>query len=175
LDQFLAAGDPPLVFTLGTTAVNDPGAFYEESAAAAARMRRRAVLLVGRGHALRFEGGSGDVLSVGYTPHELLFPRALAIVHQGGIGTLSEGLRSGKPMLIMPYAHDQADNAWRASRLGIAKIMPRRQYKATNLHRAITHILDEPSFTGAGLRVAQDVSRERGPETAATLIETALE
>ena len=48
LDDFWPTGDPPIVFTLGTTAVNDPGSFYEESVAAVRRLGRRAVLLVGR-------------------------------------------------------------------------------------------------------------------------------
>jgi UDP:flavonoid glycosyltransferase YjiC (YdhE family) len=47
LQAFLDAGDPPVVFTLGSAAVFDPGTYYRESAAAARRLGRRAVLLVG--------------------------------------------------------------------------------------------------------------------------------
>ena len=38
LDSFLSAGDPPIVFTLGTSAVLAAGRFYEESVAAARRL-----------------------------------------------------------------------------------------------------------------------------------------
>ena len=48
LERFLHAGAPPIVFTLGTSAVEAAGSFYEVSAAAARRLSRRAVLLVGR-------------------------------------------------------------------------------------------------------------------------------
>ena len=39
LRQFLENAEPPLVFTLGTTAINDPGSFFEESAAVVAAPR----------------------------------------------------------------------------------------------------------------------------------------
>jgi hypothetical protein len=43
LSNFLNAGPPPLVFTLGSSAVVDAGQFYEHSIAAAKRLGRRAV------------------------------------------------------------------------------------------------------------------------------------
>ena len=48
LAAFLAAGPPPLVFTLGSSAVHAAGGFYADAARAAVRLGRRAVLLVGR-------------------------------------------------------------------------------------------------------------------------------
>ena len=47
LEAFLAAGPPPVVFTLGTSAVGAPGRFFEESVAAVRAVGCRAVLLVG--------------------------------------------------------------------------------------------------------------------------------
>lgn len=36
-------------------------------------------------------------------------------------GATARGLRAGRPMLILPYNHDQPDNAARAERLGVAR------------------------------------------------------
>ena len=47
LEEFLAAGEPPVVFTLGSAAVLAAGDFYEQSARAAKRLGVRAVLLIG--------------------------------------------------------------------------------------------------------------------------------
>ena len=63
-----------------------------------------------------------------YAPFSELFPRAAAIVHHGGIGTTGLAMRSGRPMLVMPCAWDQPDNAERVARLGIARIISRRHY-----------------------------------------------
>ena len=49
-----------------------------------------------------------------YLPYSAVFPRALAIVHSGGIGTLAQALAAGRPQLIVPVAFDQPDNARRA-------------------------------------------------------------
>ena len=48
LQAFLDAGEPPIVFTLGSAAVGAAGDFFRQSAEAARRLGRRAVLLVGR-------------------------------------------------------------------------------------------------------------------------------
>ena len=174
LRQFLENGEPPLVFTLGTTAINDPGSFFEESAAAVEDLGYRAIFFVGHGKQRSFEDISPGVIAVSYAPHQIVFPFARAIVHQGGIGTLSEALLAGKPMLIMPYGHDQADNAWRASRLGVARIVSRRSYRATGVGHELRRLLDDPTARTAAQRVSWEVARERGGERAADLIEAAL-
>jgi len=45
LQEFLDAGEPPIVFTLGSAAVMDARDFFEESAKAAKALKRRAVLI----------------------------------------------------------------------------------------------------------------------------------
>jgi rhamnosyltransferase subunit B len=174
IEQFLANGEPPLVFTLGTTAVNDPGAFFDESVKAARRLRRRALLLTGQSGPESTAGATGDVLAIPYAPHDLVFPRALAVVHQGGIGTLAEGLLAGRAMLIMPYGHDQFDNAWRAERLGAARRLSRRRYRADRVSRALSALLEDAMVAAAARNAGESVSQERGAERAAELIEAAL-
>lgn len=174
LMRFLGAGEPPVVFTLGTTAVNDPGRFYEESAAAVERLGLRAILVAGPGNLERLNGLSGNVMAVPFAPHDLLFPHALAIVHQGGIGTLSEALCAQKPMLIMPYGHDQADNAWRAARLGVSRTVSRRRYRRDIIARELEKLLQGGTRARAANGVWREMSRESGAATAAGLIDHAL-
>ena len=174
LRHFLENGEPPLVFTLGTTAINDPGSFFEESAAAVKGLGYRAIFFVGHGNQQNVEDVAPGVIAVSYAPHKIVFPFARAIIHQGGIGTLSEALLAGKPMLIMPYGHDQADNAWRASRLGVARVISRRRYRAAVVARELCRLLDDPTASTAAQQVSREVARERGRQQAADLIEAAL-
>ncbi|MDF2973714.1 MAG: putative rhamnosyl transferase, partial [Microvirga sp.] len=174
LRRYLENGEPPLVFTLGTTAINDPGTFFEESAAVVRRLGQRAVFIVGGDNQEHGEDDSRGVITVTYAPHDLIFPFARVIVHQGGIGTLSEALLAGKPMLIMPYGHDQADNAWRAKRLGVARVVSRGRYRAGTVGRELSRLLDDRVAGAAVNRVSLQVSQERGFERAAELIEAAL-
>jgi UDP:flavonoid glycosyltransferase YjiC (YdhE family) len=174
LERFITAGDAPLVFTLGTTAVNDPGNFYEESAAAALSLGMRSILVAGSKNHARLKAQASDILVIPYAPHGLLFPRARAIVHQGGIGTLTEALLAKRPMLIMPYGHDQADNAWRAARLGVARVVPRRSYRREVVRRALRAMLFDAARTALSDRVGDAIAQEGGALAAARQIVLAL-
>ena len=126
LEAFLAAAPAPVVFTLGSAAVLAAGKFYEYSAKAAIRLGVRAVLLIGSDPRNRPQGVLPESICVAdYAPYSALFPRARLVVHQGGVGTTAQCLRAGRPMLIMPYSHDQPDNARRMRRLGVARLLGR--------------------------------------------------
>ena len=175
LTRFLEDGKPPIVFTLGTLAVRDPRAFYTESASAAARLGRRAVLLVGSGEVNRplldGVGLPAGVKAFDYAPYSALFPKACAVVHQGGIGTTAQALRSGRPMLLVPHAHDQPDNAARAVRLGAAREISRSDYKSARVAEELSILLNDPSYSTAAEAAQQRVLQEDGVSSACGSIE----
>jgi UDP:flavonoid glycosyltransferase YjiC (YdhE family) len=173
LQAFLDAGEPPIVFTLGSAAVFDPGEFYRTSAAAARATGRRAVLLVGP-DSPSAPSSDHQIAVAPYAPFSELFPRAAAIVHQAGIGTTAQALRAGKPMLIVPFSHDQPDNGARMVRLGVAKVIGRRQYSAATAAEALRGLLDDPAYRERGAAAAGQIHRENGAATAAEVIETVL-
>ena len=176
LAAFLDAGEAPVVFTLGTSAVLTPGDFYTEGLAAARRLGRRAVLLVGREREGEFarETVRGDAIAVAAAPHSLLFPRAAVVVQHCGVGTLGQGLRAGRPILAVPFAHDQPDNAWRVSRLGMARVLPPPRYRAPRVAAELARLLDEPSYATSAARVAARVREEDGVATACSALERVL-
>ena len=75
LADFIEAGTPPIVFTLGSSAVFDPGRFYEVSAEAASLLRKRAVLLAGPEFRTRTSLRSNDSLHSPSTRPILSFSR----------------------------------------------------------------------------------------------------
>jgi rhamnosyltransferase subunit B len=176
LANFLAAGPPPVVFTLGTTGVFDPGRFYQESAEAAVRLGRRAVLLVGR-----MPGGwrprklPDTVAAFDYAPYSALLPGAVAVVHQGGIGTTGQALRAGVPMLVVPFAHDQPDNAARARRLGVARVLTRASYSAASAASQLRTLLDNPRYAMRAKAVGRQVQSEDGAAVACAALERLLD
>ena len=173
LEAFLDAGEPPIVFTLGSAAVMDPGEFFNESIDAAKRLKRRAVILFGVFNE-RPEGLDGDVAGFDYAPYSMLFPRAACVVHQGGVGTTGQALRAGVPQLIMPYGHDQPDNAARCRRIGVAEIIARGNYSADLAADLIKRLLTEPSYARKASDIGQTVSTENGTLTACDAIEALL-
>jgi UDP:flavonoid glycosyltransferase YjiC (YdhE family) len=172
LEKFVSTGEPPIVFTLGSAAVLAAGDFYEVSAKAAMRLGLRAVLLIGNDPRNRPRLQLPDSICVAeYAPYSALFPRCALIVHQGGVGTTAQCLRAGKPMLIMPYSHDQPDNARRMRRLKVSRTIQKANYKPARVAKKLAAMLEEPEFSVRAHQVAQQVSREDGVKTACDALE----
>ncbi|MBD2184041.1 glycosyltransferase [Aerosakkonema funiforme] len=172
LKQFLDTGEPPIVFTLGSAAVMTPGSFYRESIQAAKLLNRRAVLLIGKNATP--ENLSQDIIAVGYTPYSQIFSRACAIVHQGGIGTTAQALRAGRPTLVMPYSHDQPDNAARVERLGTSRTIPRKQYLAARVAKNLRELLENPNYAAKAAEIGPIIQSENGVGVACDAIEKQL-
>ena len=174
LGNFLDEGEPPVVFTLGSSAVHDAGLFYQHSAAAAKILGRRAVLLVGPDPRNRPASLPPGVAAFEYAPFSNLFPRAAAVVHQGGVGTTAEAMRSGRPMLVMPFAHDQPDNAARVARLGIARTLSRSRYNAARAASELRRLLGDLAFSARAEEVGRQVRAEDGVRVACDSLEAVL-
>jgi len=92
-------------------------------------------------------------------------------VHQGGVGTTAQCLRAGRPMLIMPYSHDQPDNARRMRRLGAARVVLRSRYTAKRVARVLRAMLAEPEYEEEAQKAAQEIASENGASTACDALE----
>jgi UDP:flavonoid glycosyltransferase YjiC (YdhE family) len=172
LEEFLQAGEAPVVFTLGSAAVLAAGDFYEQSARAAKKLGVRAVLLIGNDEKNRPQEELPETICVAeYAPYSGLFPRVSLVVHQGGVGTTAQCLRAGRPMLIMPYSHDQPDNARRMRRMGVARVIQRSSYKPGRVARRVRAMLAEPEFDARAREAADEVARENGVKTACDALE----
>ncbi len=176
LEAFLKAGRPPLVFTLGASTAYRANRFYKESIEAARRLGERAVLLVGKDAYLETlpplpEG----IAAFGYVPYADIFPHASAIVHPGGIGTIALALQAGRPMVLAPLAHDQPDNAARTARLGAARVVSMRRYRAARIAAALEALLAEDSYARAAREAARHLAAENGLRTACDVIEDELQ
>jgi UDP:flavonoid glycosyltransferase YjiC (YdhE family) len=85
------------------------------------------------------------VRHVPYAPFSQLLPRCAAIVHHCGIGTSAQAMRAGIPQLLTPFAHDQHDNAARLIRLGVARKIEPRAYRAGAIAAVMEELLGSQS------------------------------
>jgi rhamnosyltransferase subunit B len=173
LARFLDDGPPPLVFTLGSAVVFDPGDFYRDSLNIASSLKRRAVFLVGEGDVLP------DILPEGmiacrYAPHSLVFPHAEAVVHQGGVGTTAQALRAGVPQMIVPSAADQPDNAARIARLGVGRTVSRAEYEPVRGVQEVGALLRRGAYRARAQELSRRITLEDGAAAAADILESAL-
>lgn len=170
IDRFLESGDPPIIFTLGTTAVHVAGPFYAAAAEACHRLRRRGMLLTGRPEYAPRSLPSG-VRAFNYAPFTETLPRGCATVHHGGIGTTAQAMRSGRPTVIVPFAHDQFDNAARARRLGLSQTIARDRLTPDTLTAALRTILDDPAYSRRAAELSARIDHDHGAERAADTLE----
>lgn len=172
LQQFLKMGEPPIVFTLGSAAVSNPGNFYLASIEAIQQLNLRAILLIGENPPPA--NLSQDIIAIDYVPYSQIFPHARAIVHQGGIGTIAQSLRAGCPTLIVPYGNDQPDNAARVERLGTSRTIPRSQYTAARVAKELRELLENPQYANKAVEIGQIIRSENGMKVACDAIEHQL-
>ena len=181
LQGFLDAGDAPLVFGLGSSAVMVAGDFWWHAIAAAQALSRRAILLTGMppeqlGPLLpSFPPSFPPSIRVfEYLPYSTVFPHAAAVIHQAGIGTLAQALAAGRPQLIVPVAFDQPDNAQRAAALGVARVLPFKKVTAKTLTDELRVLLNQPAYARRAQAVATALAGETPLDTACDQLEALL-
>jgi UDP:flavonoid glycosyltransferase YjiC (YdhE family) len=171
LAEFLAAGEPPIVVTLGSFVVHARSDFYRAAGRAASSLGRRAVLLVAdeEREALA-EGLPPQLFVAGHVRHSLIFPRAAAIVHHGGSGTCGQALRAGRPQLVVPVFGDQHDNAARVARLGVGRLLPYERCAADRLTKELGALLADARHAQKAREAADRIGCEDGAAAAAAKI-----
>jgi len=138
VDEFLAAGPPPLLFTPGSAAATLKD-FFRESVEACRIGRHRAMLVTQFPEQLPEDLPPG-VRHFSYLPFSQIMHRCAAIVYPGGIGTMAQAIKAGIPQLIVPHGHDQPDNAFRIKRLGLGSSIYPERYKAHRVSRDLMQL-----------------------------------
>jgi rhamnosyltransferase subunit B len=140
LSRFLDAGPPPVVCTPGS-ANRAADAFFRGVIGACDRLGRRLLLLTR--YPEQVPALPPSARHEAYVPLSALLPRAAALVHHGGIGTLAQGLAAGVPQVTMPMGFDQPDNATRLERLGVGAWVRPSQFTADRVAAVLGSLLED--------------------------------
>ncbi|MFF8835590.1 glycosyltransferase [Streptomyces sp. NPDC015130] len=160
LEDFLAAGPPPVFVGLGSATVPDPERVSREIVTALRAANVRGI--VQRGWAGLGAGGD-DILTVDEVPHSLLFPRTAAVVHHAGAGTTAAVLRAGVPTVPVPIQFDAAFWASRLTALGTAPAaVPLRRLTSESLAGALRRATEDGSHRARARALADRLAVEDG-------------
>ncbi|WP_420112439.1 glycosyltransferase [Pseudactinotalea sp.] len=169
LTDFLAAGEPPVLITLGSMTPTDAQAQLSTIRAALAASGRRGIVQAGWA-GLKPHADDG-LLPVDALPHEWLLPQVSAVVHHAGAGSTAAGLRAGLPAVPLPLAADQPLWASRLVDLGVAPTsIPLRRLDRDRLTSAVVRATSEESFRVRAEHVAARLATEDGAEAVAEAI-----
>ncbi len=168
-EEFLDAGDAPVVFTAGSAMVQGRE-FFRISAEVCRASGRRGLFLTQYPEQLPARLPNG-VRHFNYIPFSTVLPRAAAFVHHGGIGTTAQALAAGVPQIVVPSAHDQPDNAVRIRHLGVGDFLLPRDYKTATVLKYLDRLLRSPAVKENCIRRVGDVADSRSLEQACDLME----
>jgi UDP:flavonoid glycosyltransferase YjiC (YdhE family) len=137
---------------------------------ALARTQQRAIILSGWG-GLHAADLPDTVYMLDSVPYSWLFPRVAAVVHHGGAGTTSAGLRAGVPTIIVPFFADQPFWGQRVADLGVGPApIPRKQFTADRLAQAIEMTVTDHTMRQRAADLGATIRSEDGIARAVEVI-----
>jgi UDP:flavonoid glycosyltransferase YjiC (YdhE family) len=118
------------------------------------------------------QASPANVCFVDDVPHAWLFPKMAAVVHHGGAGTTSAGLRAGVPGIVTAFAGDQVAWAERVAVLGVGPRVPGiKSLTAEKLAAAIQTAVTDTGMRARAAALGQAIRVEDGVARAVEIIE----
>ena len=171
LVKFLQSGPPPVYVGFGSMVNSKPEQTTGLVLQALARAGQRGVLSAGWGGLKKSELPE-TVFMVDSLPFGWLFPQMAALVHHGGAGTTSMGLRAGVPAIVTPFMGDQPFWGRRVYELGVGpQPIPRRHLTADRLAGSIRAAVSDMSMQEKAARLGERIRAENGVARAVAVIE----
>jgi O-mycaminosyltylonolide 6-deoxyallosyltransferase len=169
LAQFVAAGPPPIVLTLGSMLSADVEALLGRFAEALAASGQRGVVVAGWSRPILVPP---HLCLVQEADYDWLFARAACVVHHGGVGTLAAVLRAGKPSILLPQIYAQALFARWLEREGLtAGVFEAADLTPRDLASAMRRAVEDQALLRRAAAWSDGLRGERGADLAAELIE----
>lgn len=169
LEQFLEDGPAPIAFTPGSANLFGER-FFRAAADACQLLGTRGVLLTRFAEQIPKSLPNG-VRHFPFAPFKQLLPRCLALVHHGGIGSLSQAFAAGIPQIIMPMGFDQIDNAHRVRRLRAGGFLQPSRFSGRRLASMLRRFVDNPTTVRACQEIARSMSQSDSLAVACDAIE----
>jgi UDP:flavonoid glycosyltransferase YjiC (YdhE family) len=171
LVKFLQSGPPPVYVGFGSMVNGKPEQTTGLVLQALARAGQRGVLSAGWGGLKKAELPE-TVFMVDSLPFGWLFPQMAALVHHGGAGTTSMGLRAGVPAIVTPFMGDQPFWGRRVYELGVGpQPIPRRHLTVDRLAGSIRAAVSDISMQEKAARLGERIRAENGVARAVAVIE----
>jgi sterol 3beta-glucosyltransferase len=171
LVDFLNAGSKPIYLGFGSMV---GGSFVQVLDIVLESLHitnQRAVISAGWGN-LQGRQLPENVHQIGFVPHEWLFEQVAAVVHHGGAGTTSAGLRAGIPSIVVPFGGDQPYWGNRVYKLGAGpRPIKRKELSSKRLVTAISEVIGNQTIIANAKRIGEQLRKEDGVGNAVRIIE----
>jgi len=169
--NFLQADSPPVYVGFGSTGSSDPAETTDLVLQALSKIQQRAILLSGWG-GMQKTDFPDTVFMLDSIPFSWLFSQVAVVVHHGGAGTTSAGLRAGVPSVVIPFSTEQAFWGQRIYKLGVGPMpIPRSKLTVDRLAKAIQEAVTNIGMRQSAAELGAKIQAEDGIANAVRIIE----
>ena len=170
LRNFLDAGESPICVSFGSMVNRDAEKIAHIVCDALKQSGQRGIILSGWSKVMR--PSSNNLIYLEAVPHDWLLSQCKMIIHHGGAGTTSAGLRAGKPNIVVPFTADQPFWGNRVHAIGAGpKPILVKKLTVENLVRAIAEA-ESKFIREQAQAIGQKIRGEDGIGQAIALIES---
>ncbi len=106
-----------------------------------------------------------------FLPQTSILPEVDLVITHGGNNTVTESLRFGKPMVLLPLFWDQYDNAQRIHETGFGTRLSTYEHEPEALRAAIESLLADEALASRLGKLSGRLAAAPGTEKAADLLE----
>lgn len=176
LKDFINKGEPPLVITFGSMTFETKMDLPYSINRLSGELNVRVIVVKGWGFndTQRLELNPA-VKVIDSAPYDKLFPHVKAVIHHGGIGTISACLIAGKPFFTCPILYPMGDQHFWATiayKKGIAlKPIALKKMTENMLIIKAKELLSTEKLYSNSLKLSEIIKTENGVENAIELIE----
>jgi sterol 3beta-glucosyltransferase len=169
LQSFLQSGQPPVCITFGSMVNRDAERIDWSIRESLKQTGNRGIILSGWSGIVN--RSSKDVLYLEAVPHNWLLPHCKMVIHHGGAGTTSAGLRAGIPNIVVPFTADQPFWGRRVHAIGVGpRPIPVKNLSVKKLIQAIENV-ESASLRARAQWIGQKIRTEDGVGESVKLIE----
>jgi UDP:flavonoid glycosyltransferase YjiC (YdhE family) len=176
LAAFLQRGNPPVVISLGAMAISGDDAMQAaQITVEAVKKTGIRAIIQGWDEPMSQIELSENIFHGGSIPHDWLLERSAAIVHHGGFGTTSSGLKAGIPSMAVPHIIDQFIWGQKLFDLGVGpKPLPRTKMTLEAFREALIDLTTNLQYQERAQEIGVKIRAEKGVATAVSLIEESM-
>jgi MGT family glycosyltransferase len=106
-----------------------------------------------------------------YIPQSLIFPHCDLVIAHGGSATLIAAVSHGLPLVVIPIAADQPDNAALVAAHRLGRVIGPGERTVEAIEAATRNVLEDPSYRENAHQVRDEIAALPGPEYAVELLE----
>ncbi len=158
--DFISENPNPIVVTFSSMPLKKPQKFIEILEESLEKTNNKAILLVGNS-SIDFTSNN-RIMITNSEPHSLLFDKAKAVIHHGGVGTTAAALIAGKPQIIFPFAVDQPFWAKRMYESGVALKQVKFRLLNSKIFTKMLQDIEDINIINKAIAFKEELEKENG-------------